>query len=440
MKRILLTFAGLLITCTFAFSAPDREHTLKVYNWADYIDEDLIPEFEAWYKEQTGEEVKIIYQLFDINEVMLSKIEKGHEDYDVVCPSDYIIERMLRDDLILPIGKDFGNTPNYIDGNISPFITEAFKDIDGSGKNASDYAVAYMWGTAGFLYNTKYVTRDEMTSWGALANPKYEGKIFIKNAARDVYSPLLTYLRQDELKAGKITLDDIMRDSSDESIAEAEAFLKSISKNIAGWEEDFGKEQMTKEKAWINFTWSGDANWAIEEAAAIGVPLDYEVPQEGSQIWFDGWVIPKYAVNKKAAEYFINFMCKPENAIRNMDEIGYVSAIYGDTVLDYMTDENFPPINVSYFFGEGHDSVCVNPVFYPDQSVIDRCHIMHDSGERTQLLLEMWGRVKGDNASSTTYIIVSGAIIVIITMAVISIVKKNRKRNKIKSKKRKTAR
>jgi len=430
MKKMITAAACLLISCVIASAAPDREHTLKVYNWCDYIDEDLLPEFEAWYLEQTGEEVKVLYQMFDINDVMLSKIEKGHEDYDVVCPSDYIIERMLKADLILPIGRDFGTTPNYIDGNISPFILNSFRDIDGGGKNASDYAVAYMWGTAGFLYNTKYVSREEMMSWGALKDPRYEGKIFMKNAFRDVYFPLLTYLRRDELQSGKITLDDIMRDSSDESIARAEAFLKSISKNIAGWEEDFGKEQMTKEKAWINFTWSGDASWAIEEAESVGVPLAYEVPQEGSQVWFDGWVIPKYSVNRKAAEYFINFMCMPENAIRNMDVIGYVSAIYGREILDYMTNEDFPPVDVSYFFGEGADSVCVNPVFYPDKSVIERCHIMHDSGDRTQLLLEMWTRVKGDNASSATYIIVAVAMAAVIVLAVLSIAKKNRRSGK----------
>jgi len=430
MKKLITAAVCLLMFGVMASAAPDREHTLKVYNWCDYIDEDLLTEFETWYFEQTGEEVKIIYQMFDINDVMLSKIEKGHEDYDVVCPSDYIIERMLKADLLLPISRDFGDTPNYIDGNLSPFIVNSFGDIDGGGKNASDYAVAYMWGTAGFLYNTKYVSREEMMSWGALANPGYEGKIFMKNAFRDVYFPLLTYLRHDELQSGKITLNDIMLDSSDESIAMAEAFLKSISKNIAGWEEDFGKEQMTKEKAWINFTWSGDASWAIEEAASVGVPLAYEVPQEGSQVWFDGWVIPKYSVNRKAAEYFINFMCKPENAIRNMDVIGYVSAIYGQEILDYMTDESFPPIDVSYFFGEGADSVCVNPVYYPDKSVIERCHIMHDSGDRTQLLLEMWTRVKGDNASSVTYIIVAVAMAAVIALAVVSIAKKNKKSKK----------
>ena len=112
MKRlfILLAAAVMLLSCS-----EDRDHILKVYNWADYIDEDLLDEFEDWYFEQTGEEVEIIYQTFDINETMLSKIELGHEDYDVVCPSDYIIERMLRSDLLLPISKDFGDTPNYLE-------------------------------------------------------------------------------------------------------------------------------------------------------------------------------------------------------------------------------------------------------------------------------------------------------------------------------------
>ena len=119
MKKIL---GFVLAAITLAACSSDREHILKIYNWADYIDEDLIGEFEQWYREQTGESVKIVYQTFDINETMLSKIEKGEEDYDAVCPSDYIIERMLRKDLLLPIDKNFGETPNYIDGSLSPYI------------------------------------------------------------------------------------------------------------------------------------------------------------------------------------------------------------------------------------------------------------------------------------------------------------------------------
>ena len=156
MKRVLLTILSVLAFTTTTVAAADRAHTLKIYNWADYIDESVLDEFKVWYKEQTGEEVEIIYQLFDINEIMLAKIEKGKEDFDVVCPSEYIIERMLRNDMLLPIDKDFGQTPNYLQ-YISPYIIERFNKIDGYGKNANDYAVGYMWGTTGILYNTKYV-------------------------------------------------------------------------------------------------------------------------------------------------------------------------------------------------------------------------------------------------------------------------------------------
>ncbi|MBQ7855696.1 MAG: ABC transporter substrate-binding protein [Alistipes sp.] len=398
MKQILTKcLAALLLSLTLHPAvAADRAHTLKVYNWADYIDESVLDDFKVWYKEQTGEEVDVIYQLFDINEIMLAKIERGCEDFDVVCPSEYIIERMLRNDMLLPITQDFGQTPNYL-RNISPYIIERFNKIDGSGKNANDYAVGYMWGTTGVLYNTRYVTREEASTWAVFHNEKFAKKIFIKDAFRDVYSTILIYLRQKELAEGTLTLDQIMYDSSDASIADVEAFLKQAKRLVAGWEADFGKEMMTKEKAYINLTWSGDAVWAIEEAAEVGVPLDYVVPKEGSNVWFDGWVIPKYAVNTKAARYFINFMCRPDIAIRNMDEIGYVSVIASEEVLEAQCDEELEQaVDASYFFGEGAESVKLNSVMYPDRSVIERCAMMHDSGARTPNMLEMWARVKGD--------------------------------------------
>ena len=168
MKKILLT----LILAFFALGCTqNRSNILKIYNWADYIDEELLGEFEDWYFEQTGEKVEIIYQTFDINETMLSKIELGHEDYDLVCPSDYIIERMLKNDLLLPIDKDFGDTPNYIE-KVSPYIIEKFNQIEGNGKNANDYSVGYMWGTVGLIYNPKYVDRSLTYSWDVLTNPE----------------------------------------------------------------------------------------------------------------------------------------------------------------------------------------------------------------------------------------------------------------------------
>ena len=435
MKSLLhILFATLLMLAVGCSGDDARKSILKVYNWADYIDEELLTEFEEWYYEQTGEEVEVVYQLFDINEIMLAKIERGKEDFDVACPSEYIIERMLKNDLLLPINKDFGSTPNYL-GNVSPFIKDVFDKIDGGGKNANDYSVGYMWGTTGFLYNTKYVTRDEASTWSSLWNPKFDKKLLIKDAFRDVYSPLLIYANQERIKAGEVTMDELMHDSSDESIAVVEALLKQAKPFVAGWEADFGKEIMTKEKAWLNLSWSGDAAWAIEEATAVDVELDYVVPEEGSIVWFDGWVIPKYAKNTKAAAYFINFMCMPENAIRNMDEIGYVSVIGTPDVMEYMSESAVEAgvemaSDLTYFFGEDADSVVINPVMYPDRKVIERCVMMHDSGARTEAMLAMWSRVKGDNLNNWMVIVILLSVGFLIVVGVVRKLKKRRQRRR----------
>ena len=435
MKRISYIIMTLALALMISCSGNDaRQSILKVYNWADYIDESLLSEFEEWYYEQTGEEVEVVYQLFDINEIMLAKIERGKEDFDVACPSEYIIERMLKNDLLLPINKDFGSTPNYLD-NVAPYIKEVFSKIDGGGKNPNDYAVGYMWGTTGFLYNTRYVTEEEVDSWSALWNPKFKGKLFVKDAFRDVYSPLLIYANQERIASGEVTIDELMHDSSDESIAIVEELLKKTKPNVAGWEADFGKEMMTKEKAILNLTWSGDAVWAMEEAADVGVELDYTVPKEGSIVWFDGWVIPKYAKNTKAAAYFINFMCKPENAIRNMEEIGYVSVIGTPEVMEYMSESAVESgyeeaMDLSYFFGAEADSVVIDPVLYPDRSVIERCAMMHDSGPRTEALLAMWSRVKGDNLNNWMVVVILISIVALLVAGIIRKIKQRRRRTR----------
>ena len=410
-----------------AACSSDRDHILKVYNWSDYIDEALIGEFEQWYEEQTGEPVKVVYQTFDINETMLSKIEKGHEDYDVVCPSDYIIERMLRSDLALPINMDFGETPNYIEGSLSPYLTKCLKDLKTGDKDASKYAVAYMWGTTGFIYNTKFVDPEDLRTWDALRNPKFADKIFVKDAARDIYSQIIIYLKHDEIAAGKVTMEELLAVPNQENVDLVEKYLMQIKGQVAGYEADFGKDQMTQERGWISLNWSGDACWAIEEAAEVGVNLDYIVPDEGATVWFDGWVIPKYAKNTKAASYFINFMCKPENAIRNAEEIGYVSACGTPEILEHFRDEEYDPINLTYFFGEGADSIRINPVMYPAQEVIERCGLEHDWGEDSSMLIEMWSRVKGSNASVMTYIIIGALFVALVAGVIASRAKKSRR-------------
>lgn len=430
MKKILYL---IIATVALLSCSEDRSSILKVYNWADYIDEDLLDEFEVWYKEQTGESVEIIYQTFDINETMLSKIELGHEDYDVVCPSDYIIERMLRNDLLLPIDKNYGDTPNYL-GNVAPYMAEKMNEIEGHGKNANDYAVGYMWGSVGLIYNPKYISDEEARSWEVLRNPAYKGKVLMKDAFRDVYTSLLVGLNRDRIDSGEKDMKALSFDTSDESIALVENYLNSFKESVTGWEADFGKEQMTKELAWLNLSWSGDAQWAIDEAAEMGLDLRYTIPAEGSSVWFDGWVIPKYAKNTKAASYFINFMCKPENALRNMDMTGYVSVIGGDEILDAIEDpEEYEPIDASYFFGEKADSVCINPILYPDKGSIERCATMHDTD--TEALLRMWSRVKGSNASAWTYILICIVLGGLLTAVIMKYTRKSHRRKRYSRKK-----
>ena len=497
-----------------------REEILKVYNWGDYIDEDLLEEFEEWYKEQTGCEVDVIYQTFDINEVMLAKIEKGEADFDGVCPSEYIIERMMRNNLLQPIvNKEFiadlerTETENYL-GYVSPYIRNQFDHIITLEPelNANDYSVGYMWGTTGILFNADYVTAEEALSWDLMFDERLEGKILVKDAFRDVYSPMLVYAKTLEARKsgilgeketlplndavaiergleGKVpTIEELMFDSSDESIAHVEEYLKEMKRLVAGWEADFGKEMMTQNKAWINLMWSGDAVWAIEEAADVGVSLDYVVPEEGSVVWFDGWVIPKYAKNPRAARYFINYMCMPENAVRNMDATGYVSVVGARETLDAM--EMLTPVlaeieslnaelaecgdaeeaaelsaaieeleserddildmgavDLSYFFvnedgsplcfvdEDGYeihaDSVYIDPIMYPDLSVINRCAMMHDSGDQTDKMLEMWSRVKGDNLSPSMLIFIIVSFVTVLVWSVWRKVDDYRKKQKM---------
>ncbi len=420
MKRyiyvVLLTAIAVFGSVSPLSAQDERSQILKVYNWADYLDLELIDEFEQWYEEQTGEKVEVMYATFDINENMLTEIEIGHEDYDVVCPSEYIIERMLRKNLLQPIQKDFGDTPDWT-VNVSKFAIDKFQQMATEPDMVvEDYTVGFMWGTTGFLYNTKLVQPEEVSSWTALFNPRFEEKVLMKDAYRDIYSAMICLARIDDIKAGTVTRDELVGRITDENIMRVEDVLHRAKKQIGGWETDFGKERMTQEKAWINVTWSGDASWAIEEAAELGCELDYIVPEEGSNVWFDGWVIPVYAKNPKAASYWINFMCKSENAIRNMNEIGYVSVIGTKEVMEAMIDDSIEETyDLSYLFDDSTaTAIHINPVMYPDRSVIERCALMHDCAERNEAMIEMWARVKGNNLDTKMLMFIITVFAVII--------------------------
>ena len=253
----------------------------------------------------------------------------------------------------------------------------------------------------------------------------------MKDAFRDVYSVLVLYAYRDELAAGKVTKEELMTDITDERIARVENLLVEAKDNIAGWEVDFGKEEMTKGKMWLNLSWSGDAQWAIDEAAEMGLELRYMVPDEGSNVWYDGWVIPIYAKNPVAATFFIDYMCKPENAIHNMEEIGYVSVIATPEIFEWANDEEAWPetVDASYFFGDIAKNAHLNPVQYPDISVINKCALMHDAGDQTEALIAMWNRVKGDNLSTGVMIFLILVVLCVIAYGIYIVSKNNKHKN-----------
>jgi spermidine/putrescine transport system substrate-binding protein len=377
-----------------------RKKILKIYNWADYIDEDLLTEFPKWYKEQTGEDVEIMYQVFDMPEVMYTKVALGKEDFDLVCPTQYIIERMLKYNMLLPIRQDFGKTGNFL-GNISPFLLDRMDAFSVPGKKAADYMVPYMWGTSGILYNTKLIPREQVQTWECLWDKRNKGKILMKDHYWDIYNVAAIRGFYPEIVSGKRTLYDVSNAHTDEDIAMVEKQLKLLKPNLYGWEADFGKEMMTRGEIWMNYAWSGDAVWAVDEAAQVGVSLGYEVPREGSNIWFDGWVIPKYARNVKAASYFLNYLCQPEIALRNMDVSGYTSAVGKAEIRDAQIDSSLTEtVNLDYFFGPGNEKLQINPIQYPDSSVVSRCVLLHDFLDKNDQILEMWSRAKGDNLNT----------------------------------------
>ncbi len=407
-----------------------RKKILKIYNWADYIDENLLKEFPVWYKEQTGEDVEIVYQVFDMAEVMYTKVSMGKEDFDLVCPTQYIIERMLKEDLLLPIDRNFGKTGDFL-GNISPFLRERMDAFSVPDKKAVDYIVPYMWGTSGILYNKQHITDEEVQSWACFWDVKNKGKILMKDHYWDIYNLAAIWGYRDEIASGKRSRYDVSNDHTLEDIAMVEKQLKLLQPNLAGWEADFGKELMTKGEIWMNYAWSGDAVWAIEEAESVGVSLGFSVPQEGSNIWFDGWVIPKNAGNVKAASYFLNYLCQPDIALRNMDVSGYTSAIGALEILEAHIDSAFEEtVNLSYFFGPGNDSIHANPVQFPDSSVVERCVLLHDFLDMNDEVLEMWSRARGDSLDKNMILIITVFVVVLVGLLGYNRVKKSKRRKK----------
>lgn len=374
---------------------------LNVYNSADYINEEpdyyeenplsgnagLLAEFERYCQEEYGTTVIVNYSTFDTNETMLSELKTGKASYDLVCPSDYVIQKMIREDMIEPF--DEGSTPNY-DQFVSPFVYEKMSEIEINGVKGlvNDYARGYMWGTLGLLYNNNLTTLstkkfsitpeemdEDMTDWASLWDDKYHNLLSIKDSVRDTYAAGILYTYTDDFQLdgkeyeGLATLkekhDDGTYDDDTYNKKVTEIFnmcdditlnrvgdnLKKLKENSFGFEVDSGKTDMiVGNKFAINLAWSGDAAYSMDnldefmESGTIeGEEVDttttnyanlkYVLPETGANIWFDGWVMPKGA-NKVWASRFVDFFSTPEYTAENMEYIGYTPVIAGDAILD----------------------------------------------------------------------------------------------------------
>ena len=305
MNRLL----SLLIICSLSLltaqAEDDRSATLKVSNWIDYIDERLIQEFEVWYEQVTGEKIKVDYETYVKPDSMYYQVSNNHKDYDVVCPPEYLVERLLRHKLLLPIDTtdfDVTKTPNWLKGT-SPYLDEAIQTFgEYSDLRVKDYAVPYQWGNTGVVFNTDYVSRQDVESWSFLFNPKFKEKIRIKDAFSDLYTILIIYANYDDIQKGRTTRSLLASSQTEENLSIVKDQLAQIRPQIVGWEFDEGRSHMADGEDWLAVTWNGEAQWALDHAKP-DTHLDFLVPKEGSDLWVDCWVIPAYAKNVKAASY-----------------------------------------------------------------------------------------------------------------------------------------
>lgn len=296
-KLLALTAAVSLTAATLLFgcgaSAGGENGQVIVYNWGEYIDPDTITMFE----EETG--IKVIYDEFETNEIMYPKIEAGASQYDVVCPSDYMIQKMIDNDLLAEL--DFSQLPNAT-ANIGEQYWEQSKQFD----NENKYSVPYCWGTVGILYN-KTMVDEPITSWSVLWDEKYKDNILMQDSVRDAFMVALK-------------LNGYSMNSMDESELEtAKQALIEQKPLVQAYVIDQVRDKMIGGEAAIGVIYSGEAIYTQRENA----DLEYVIPEEGTNIWIDSWVVPKNAPNMENAHKFIDFMCRPEIALKNFEYITY---------------------------------------------------------------------------------------------------------------------
>ncbi len=457
MKKIgMLLLAAFLAVMPLAAGtayAAEETITLKVANWEDYIatdddgEEILLRQFEQEMSEKYGATVVVEYSVFGTNEDLYNelKIANGYA-YDVICPSDYMIEKMAKEGMLQKLSLP-------ADSNYETYMSEYIKDIFSNkitweGATLADYAVCYMWGTMGYVYNPANVSHEDMKDWTSLWDEKYAGKSTIKDSVRDSYFVGIAYAKEEKLLSLKAQYDEgaitpaaynaeltrIFNDTSVDTVNAVEKALSALKKNIFGFEVDSGKNDIASGTIDINFAWSGDAVYAMDEAEELGVELYYSVPETGSNIWFDGWCIPKDAEQAELAAEFIDFMCAPENAIANMDYVGYTSGVAGNAVFERMVEtyglltepaDGYTEVDLSYFFGND-DAVNGGVVYtdvigrqfsaqYPDTGITDRCVVMnYFDDEANERINTMWENIKGVSFPAWAIVLIVVGVLLIV--------------------------
>lgn len=326
--------------------AAESKGSITVFNWYDYIDEAVLSQFTK----ETGYDVK--YVCFTTNEEMYAKLSAGGGSYDVIFPSDYIIERMIKEGGLVKLDKSL--IPNF--ENVIEWLKTPGYDPN------SEYSVPYMWGTVGILYNTDLVS-EEITSWTSMFDPQYKGGVFMMDSYRDSLMAALCMLGYD------------MNTKDEAQLTEAKDALIQQKQNgiVKGYLVDETKDKMINGEAAMALMWSGDALYSISENE--GDNLRYVVPSEGSNVWVDGMCIPAGSTNIEGAHAFINFLCGVDVARANMDYIYYSTPIQG--VVDSMSEEELSNLTLN-----------------PTQDIIDRCNFFHDTSEYSEMYEEIWVEIR----------------------------------------------
>lgn len=469
-----LSFVSLLGVTSCKKIESFNKNVLRIYNCQDYIDEGLDSDtgekvgpsvMERWKEDfemrHPGRKVTVVYDTFETPEYMLNQIKTGKK-FDLICPSDYTIQKMIKDDMLEKFDEGALSGENGYLSNASPYLINLFAENDWT-----EYAACYMWGTLGIIYNTEIVDEEDVKYWNAMWNEKYKGIATAKDSVRDTYFMGVMYTHQEELLKyrndylnGVITqeeynakINEVANLTDDDTIETVRQNLKKLKNNIFGLEVDSGKSDIITGKIAMSLAWSGDAVYSMDLAEEKGVTLAYSVPEEGSNVWFDGWCMPKGA-NKELAQDFINFVSRPDIAALNMDVTGYTSAVVGDDIFDLINDwygsdeEDATLVDLTFFFGDSVDSSKLTDgkviirtdeigrqfsTQYPTEEILARCGVMRDFGDQNKKVLRMWMNFKSNSLDPIAIVLLCILAFVIITSYVIFLVKRLNKKQRIKN-------